>query len=420
MTATTMTPPQPRGPRPAAVPLHRRLAQLALVVLALWLGYEAWVRNIDQACHLNEWPYLRLCAERAPKTDEELAEQLLARLARNPGDSASAVALAVIADRQPDKQIAGVTADEALARAQAMAPQDQYVLHLQANKAIREQRWADALQPLIKLSQFHRSDAAAEQIARLIHYATQDVTLQAALAQAAQADSRWLNRPIRRMPRLNIPVIVAMPTVSAAMIKGRLSPSLGRFLIQRLKTEGHWLDAHAVWQHLWQRPLALLFNGDFEQPFLPGGFDWEPGQRNVHSAGAQVARMGWRDRSQVMQVRFTGRPMAANIVRQDLVLPHGAYQLSGEYYASELRSEKGLVWTVICARTKQELARTEPMVAEGRSWRPLSLTFQIPAECGIGATLSLRPQAAFEAKAGMRGEILFDRMKIERKVVTDD
>ena len=75
--------------------------RLGLVLLAVWLGYQSWVRNLDHACRANEWPYLERCDEVRNQTPAQRAEWLQQRLRRNPGDSLSAVHLAILASQFP-------------------------------------------------------------------------------------------------------------------------------------------------------------------------------------------------------------------------------------------------------------------------------------------------------------------------------
>ena len=36
------------------------------------------------------------------------------------------------------------------------------------------------------------------------------------------------------------------------------------------------------------------------------------------------------------------------------------------------------------------------------------MSLEVPAECGLGVALSLQTQAPYEARTGLRGEVLFD------------
>jgi hypothetical protein len=107
--------------------------------------------------------------------------------------------------------------------------------------------------------------------------------------------------------------------------------------------------------------------------------------------------------------------MAPYVVRQDLLLSPGRYRFDGEFLASELRTAQGLVWAVRCARDGREVARTAPMLPKGRDWQTWQLVFEFPVDCGLGGTLELKPQAAYESVAGMKGEVLFDRLRMERQ-----
>jgi hypothetical protein len=386
--------------------------RIGLVAIALWLGHQAWTRNLDQACRLGEWPYLERCTEIRAQPPAELARTLQDRLRHNPGDAWAAVQLAELAHEHPRE----VSLDPGLAlqTAQQLAPQHTRVLTLLANRAIAAKQWSQAVPHLTRLATHHRNASAATSLAQMIGVAATDPALQSALLQASTDTPRWLQPVIPRMPGAKVPLVLAMPYVSQSMAEDGLDMPTSRLLIRQLKAEGQWLDAYNVWLHLWKRPVDLLFNGDFEQAFLPGGFDWEPGQTQAFRAGAQVQRSGRGNRGQVLEVVFTGKAMAPQVVRQDVLLSPGRYLLEGEYLASELRTAQGLVWAVRCARDGREVARSAAMLPDGRNWRTWRLEFEFPAECGLGGTLELKPQAAFESVAGMKGEALFDRLRLER------
>ncbi|EWS62432.1 hypothetical protein Y695_04340 [Hydrogenophaga sp. T4] len=40
------------------------------------------------------------------------------------------------------------------------------------------------------------------------------------------------------------------------------------------------------------------------------------------------------------------------------------------------------------------------------------MSLEVPAECGLGVALSLQTQAPYEARTGLRGEVLFDRFTL--------
>ena len=387
--------------------------RLGMVLLAVWLGYQAWVRNLDHACRENEWPNLERCAQLADQTPAQQAQTLLERTRRNPGDSFSAVQIAVLASKHPSEVPVGL--DQALSEAQRLAPQDAGVLRLLANRAIEAKAWTEAVPFLTKLAIHHYNASAATTLAQLVGTSVRDPDLRAALIGETKSNPLWLAPVVRQMPGAKVPMVQAMPYVTQAMEERGLERPTSQYLIRQLKAQGQWLDAYNIWLYLWNRPVDLLFNGDFEQVFLPGGFDWEPGQTHAYTAGAQVQRSGRGSRGQVLEAVFTGKAMAPHVVRQDVLLSPGRYVFEGQYQASELRSTQGLVWAVLCARDGSEVARTEAIVAEGRSWRSWRLEFEFPAACGLGGHLELKPRAGFEAIAGMKGEVLFDHLKLERR-----
>lgn len=391
-----------------------------LLVAALWLGWKAWDVNITMSCWKNEWPNLPVCEEINGRTPQERVARLQERLAANPGDSQALVELTELAHRP--ETAAGLDAPALLAAAGQAAPQDVTVLQLQANEALRAQRWPDALDKLTRLSKHHHNADATRVLAELVALAAQppaQPTLQQALVDAVVADAGWLDRVLRAMPGAKLPLESAMPLVALAAAKEPgLSAPLGLYVIRQLKTEGLWLEAHAIWLRLWKRPLGYLFNGDFEQNFVAGGFDWEVIERDPHRGGARIDLAGRRERGQVLRVAFTGRAMKTPLVRQHLLLPPGSYRFAGEFQSGDLRSERGLAWVFSCASDGRELARTAPLMAGGRTWQPLAVSLEVPAECGLGVALALQTEAPFEAKTGLRGEVVFDRFTLVQAPAT--
>jgi len=411
---TTAQSPGGSANQSAARPLTpvRVLAMVALVVGALWLGWQSWRVNITMSCWKNEWPHLAVCGDIVGRTPAEQIARLQERLVQNRGDAEAKILLANWAS-SPDAT-PGMNAPALLAAAIQAAPQDGRVLRLQANDALSQQQWPEALDPLIRLSRYHGDAEAAQILAVLMGNAGGDEKVMAALMAATQADGGWLDRPLRAFPKAEIPVGNAMPLILTLMDNGALTPSLGQFLIGRLKGEQRWMEAHAIWRHLWKRSVPLVFNGDFEQPFVRGGFDWEVADANDHRSGVRVNTVGRGERGQVLQVSFTGKAMKPPVLRQDLMLLPGNYSLSGRMQSSDLRSEQGLAWVVSCAKDGRELARSPALKAGGRDWTSWRVALTMPADCtGFGAKLALQTFAPFEAKTGLRGEALFDDLQIK-------
>ncbi|WP_374640759.1 tetratricopeptide repeat protein [Hydrogenophaga sp.] len=421
---TSMTTPEPAwtalsAPEPAPARWTPVRLALAAVVLAGagWLAWLAWDVNITLSCWKNEWPNLAVCEEINGRTPEERVARLKERLASNPGDNQALVALAVYASTP------GLTTEEErldlLARAIKAAPQHRDVLRLRVGEDLRQARWAQALEPLRRLSQYHQDKDASAALAELATVASADPALQARWQDLLQQDTAWLGGVLRALPGINKTMGEAMPVVLMALqAPAGLEPRTGQFVIGQLKKEERWIEAHAVWMHLWKRPLPLLFNGDFEQAFVAQGFDWEtPGSSNDHRAGAQVDRIGRKDRGQVLRVGFNGKQVRMPVVRQHLLLPPGRYRFSGQWQSNNLQTAKGLAWVLRCAgnqpEQQTEFARVPGIVAKGRDWQDWRVDIEAPASCNLGVELALVTDAAYEARAGLRGEVFFDKLAIQ-------
>lgn len=406
------TPALPHNAPPVAV---RFALGVLLTAAAVFLGYKAWDVNITMSCWKDEWPHLAVCEDIMGRTPAEKIEKLRTRLAENPGDSQALVDLAVWA-YSPEGAAAQLDTAALLSAAIKAAPQNAQVLRMQVYEALTRQQGSQALDPLIRLSRYHGDATATQQLAALMAQAGTDPTLMAALMAALQPDGGWFERVARAMPGAKIPISTALPLITQLMESKQLTPALGQYLMGRLKQEGRWVEAYRIWRHLWNRPLDWLFNGDFETAFVRGGFDWEVNGPNDHRSGARIDLVGRKDHGQVLQVVFNGKAIQSPMLRQDLMLPPGAYKLQGAAQSTTLRSEKGLAWVVTCAQDGRELGRSGAIGATGRAWANWETAFNMPADCpGFGARLTLQTFAPYESKTGQQGEILFDALILQRE-----
>jgi len=419
-----------RSTQPRA--LGPRLWLGAAVVLAagLWLGQRSLDVNLQQACLSGQWPEFERCASIAgwaPGADADVIEvppeqaaqvwqqvrqevqRLRAHVARNPGDAWAVSELVRYVDLPAD--VLGVDGQQLLSTATQVAPQHTLVQQQLARLALERSDWAAAVPPLVRLSRQHGDQEATRTLARMLAAADRDPALLAALRQAQQADPRWPEAALRAMPGLKLPMAPALPLVADLALAGELRVPTGLLVIRQLKAEGHWLDAHALWQRLWNRPVPLLFNGDFEQAFVRDGFDWVLADENPQRAGVRAERIGQGERGQVLRLQFTGRPLRTPLLRQDMFVPAGNYRLEGEHRSLDLRSSGGLTWVLSCANGGRELARSAPLEPTGRDWRSTQMAVTVPADCP-GVTLALQPAAAYEARAGLRGEVWLDNLKL--------
>jgi hypothetical protein len=188
----------------------------------------------------------------------------------------------------------------------------------------------------------------------------------------------------------------------------------------RLGQEGRWGQAYLIWAS--QLPperlagLGNVANGGFE--FVPSqvGFDW----RFHRISGARIDRVadagGTGSRS--LHIAFEDRRVPFANVLQLLALPPGDYRLSGQVRTENLRTERGLVWSVDCANPGGgRLTDSAPIRGHG-GWREFSTDFTVPAGCG-GQWLILRLPARIPAEQRIGGQVWFDDIRVRRRDATD-
>ena len=410
-------------------PRKLRAFDLALLALALaatvWLGSLALPVNLAAACHWKQWPALERCPDRDALPMEEQVQDLRDHLSNNPGDSLAYADLARFATQPP--AVLGSPGLAVVEAASLTAPFDPTVLKLQAGLAMEQSDWATAVSRLVLLSEKYGDAGAHNALAALLSASKTSPELLQALLSAGQSSQKWLLSALRAMPAAGLAASEAAPLVGRLAQVTPLKPDLGQLLIKRLKAEGAWVDAHAIWLRLWNKPLGFLFNGDFEQAFIPDAFDWEILDKAGYKAGAQAGLATRNGKGRTLQVKFTGRTIKSPIVRQDLFLPPGTYLFKGEYQSADLRSQEGLAWVFSCTGNGNgngnanggELARSPALNRTGPEWREFSARIKVNKECGSGVALSLQTQAPYESKTGQQGEVRFDHFTLTRGTAHD-
>ncbi len=380
-------------PRPAGLmgPLRLVVALGAAAVLA-WLALDL---NLRRACTVNDTPYLPLCAPGAALGD---AAGLRERIARNPADTAAYVQLAL--------REAPANADS-LAAAARLAPTHPQVLMLRAATALDRGDWTTAAGLLVALVEHHRNDNAARALAVLAGTGHGDVLL-----PHVAPGSRWPVSVLAQLPEAKVPFSAMLPLVAQGWRQGVLDDDAMRGYVRDLKAAGAWGDAYSLWLAMHGNAAPILFNGSFDQPLEAGGFDWEPAEQPPARAGVLFAQVGADGRGNVLELRFTGRPLPVPLLHQQLFLGEGRYRLRGQYRATQLRMEQGLAWVLQCVAPNTPALRSAPLAGRGPQWQPFEFEFAVPRGCGAVATLRLEPAAAFEARTGARGAVAFDDLSL--------
>lgn len=365
---------------------------VAAAILLFWAGARAHLR---MACMVSDTPYLQLCPD--PSDLKLIQADMRERIRRDPGDSEAWVRLL---DAQEPAQAQG-----ALRGATALAPGDPVVLNRHAAAALLAGNLREAVPVLIDNVRYRSSAPSAVVLAQILGTRSGTELLRPFLGSA----NEWLPSVVASMGAAKVPPPFALPIVMLALDKGQFSDAAWRGYMRALKSGGYWVDAYGLWLASRKEPVPLLYNGSFDEPFESDGFDWEFSPEPRSRAGAVIEQRPWARRGMVLDLDFTGRSFPSPIVRQYVFVAAGTYRLQGEYMAAKFRSDQGLVWTVVCTAGRKMVAgRSEPLQDTGGVWRKVELQFTIPPDCGATASIQLEPAAAFEATAGMRGEVALD------------
>jgi tetratricopeptide (TPR) repeat protein len=321
--------------------------------------------------------------------------RVLAGLAEARGDRAEAARLyAVAAQRAPRDALSQAwMLDYHLAEGDLPAAMRNLDLMLRVNPAL-----FTALEPMLLslASEPQAHEALAERLASAPPWRGRLLALVAAKAPDRQAVAPLFDR-LRKAP-------------------GGLAPAELSAWLDRLGRDGQWGQAYLIWVS--QLPperlqgLGNLYNGSFE---------WEPGQGAFHwrlarVAGARIDRLptdGAQGRL-ALRVAFEDRRVPFANVSQLLALAPGRYTLSGQAKPDNLRTERGLVWTVTCASGGAALGETEPLRGNG-PWREFEAAFEVPAQNCAAQWLVLRLPARIPAEQRIGGRAWFDAIKITRQ-----
>lgn len=371
----------------------------ASAVAAVAIGAAVIATNTERTCTLRESIGTGLCTPPAAGAGAQ-ADQLRARIARNPGDASAYTALA-LADRSAQRE-------QLMAAASQLAPREPNLLLHRAATAFDRRDWQAAVPPLIELADGRDVPIAVKSLAYLVGQG------QAPLLEAhLTPGNRWLQRMLTQMREAGTPFSGALPLVVRALQLGVLDTETVAVYVRDLKAQGSWADAYALWLSLHGGEQPLLFNGSFDHAFEADGFDWEiPRTAPARRAGAVVDRRRAEERGGVLEVQFTGHAIELPIVRQYLFIAPGRYRLKGEYMARQFRSEAGLRWAVRCA--SNAVAAGGDVSDTGGLWRRFDVDFSVPAGCGMVASLQLETASVADAALGARGRVSFDAFELER------
>jgi hypothetical protein len=212
--------------------------------------------------------------------------------------------------------------------------------------------------------------------------------------------------------RTPLDVLLSVKASSNPPSIAELRPYLD-FLIQH----GFFDLAYYTWlQFLPPEQLAHaghLYNGNFDAPPSGSPFDWVL----TKSTGvtAQLAATSDRQSERALQLRFGPGRVDYQDVYQLVMLRPGHYQFRGRY-KSELVSERGLEWRVVCASKDQNIVG-QGLVNRGTSaqWQDLEFSFTVPETDCPAQFVKLVFDARSASEKFISGNIWFDDFKITRE-----
>lgn len=404
---------------------RKHLAWLLPVLLGLaWLGWRALTLGL--ADHWATSDPARALAWR-PDHPEALVNLATQRATEDGGlDEAEALARRALSAHPLDGRGHRVLGQVALARGDAdaafahfqraarLAPRDAATAAFLADWHLGRGEFAPALVQIDRLLRAHPQ--AMREVQPLFPALAQAPEAHAAFVAALAAAPPWRGAAVMaalRAKDTDLDVLAAfMEQLRRA--PGGLAPAELEAWVERLGRDGRWGSAYLVWaSQLPPERLAVLgnvFDGGFELPPGPGGFDWRFGR----VSGARIDRLPTPGATgQVaLRVAFEERRVPFAHVRQRLALAPGRYRLVLRAKPEHLRTERGLVWTVACADGKA-LADTPPLTGHGE-WRELAADVEIPPQgCG-GQWLTLRLPARIPAEQRIGGRAWFDDLAIRR------
>lgn len=370
-------------------------------VLAGCLVWASFSFHLQRACVLNDTPYLPLCPDTTALAREDLEQALRKRISRNPGDSSAWISLAA---QEFESRRRG-----SLGAAAALAANEPNVLQLRAAEALERNDLEPATALLVQLITRYGGAEAPKVLAQLIATGQGIALLRPHISDA----KRWLPQVLWALGNLKLPAPLAMPLVAEAAAQKTLTPAAIQGYIRALKAGGYWGDAYALWISQIKERVPLVYNGSFDKLFEPDGFDWEVTPVQPSRAGALAVQRDLAKRGKVLEIEFSGRPMAVPIVRQYLFVAPGRYAVRGQYVASKLKTEQGLAWAVRCPNAaRTEAGRSDALQDTSGAWKSFQFEFTLPAQCGLVASLQLEPFAPFEATAGFKGRATFDAIEV--------
>jgi hypothetical protein len=182
--------------------------------------------------------------------------------------------------------------------------------------------------------------------------------------------------------------------------------------LDRLILVGRFGEAYQDWRATISRDETLTrspYNGNFEAPLDGLPFNWV--FDDAGGAEIEITEAADRGNSRALRVQFSGARAYLGHVGQLLMLAPGSYRLKMAVKASSLRTEKGVVWQISCAKSRVVLAETNP-VRGTAPWTDLEVKFSVPASDCEAQWLKLAIPARTASETEIEGDVWFQDFRV--------
>lgn len=191
-----------------------------------------------------------------------------------------------------------------------------------------------------------------------------------------------------------------------------------RFVLARLLDDKQYDKAYFMWvdslSDLQLKKAGTIFDGGFELPIDNLFFSWSIVPMPNVEARTVARAPGSTD--MVLRLDFSPARTPYENVSQILRLSPGAFKLSYEAKADNLKTSNGLVWRLYClGQTPIKIGET-PRLVGSQPWGRYSIDFQIPEQDCAQQVMRLYLDAPTPLDAQVEGSASFDSFSIDPTV----
>lgn len=241
---------------------------------------------------------------------------------------------------------------------------------------------------------------------------TLDPAFSAELGVLLQQDPPWRSRFLQALLRSEDQSSADIVLGELALRDG-LTDAESTAWMASLIRQGRWGEAYARWVSTLELPdgmLPLVYNGGFEKELSGQGFDWR--LNRIPGIWLEIVPVD-RERGRAVHAVFRGRQVAQMGLEQPLLLAPGhRYRLRAKLRAENLRSERGLEWSLTCLNQRAPFAVSEPL-SGSFDWREIQLEWEVPAKDCDGQWLRVRNPVPAGSIQRVNGELWLDDVRIE-------